>query len=95
MTAAPPPSAPSALVDRYLQEQQATAVDRFARAHDASQADGDTPTGRYSALMPATAPAAGYRSCSTSPRPATTAWTRPACTPARSTPTKRIRLRGS
>ena len=51
MTAAPPPSAPSALVDRYLQEQQATAVDRFARAHDASQADGDTPTGRYSALL--------------------------------------------
>ena len=61
MTAAPPPSAPSALVDRYLQEQQATAVERFARAHDASQADGDTPTGRYSALMPATAPAAGQQ----------------------------------
>ena len=58
---ATPPAAPATLVDRYLREQQATAVDRFAREHDAAQADGAAPTGRYSALMPATAPAAGQQ----------------------------------
>ena len=61
MKAAAPPAAAAALVDRYLQEQQTTAVDRFAHAHDAAQADGAAPTGRYSALMPATAPAAGQQ----------------------------------
>ena len=58
---ATPPAAPATLVDRYLREQQATAVDRFAREHEAAQADGAAPTGRYSALMPATAPAAGQQ----------------------------------
>ncbi|MCY4599055.1 MAG: dimethyl sulfoxide reductase anchor subunit [Acidobacteria bacterium] len=58
---ATPPAAPATLVDRYLREQQATAVDRFAREHEAAQADGAPPTGRYSALMPATAPAAGQQ----------------------------------
>ena len=55
------PAEPSILVDRYLREQQATAVDRFAREHDAAQADGAAQTGHYSALMPATAPAAGQQ----------------------------------
>ncbi|MCE2542948.1 MAG: dimethyl sulfoxide reductase anchor subunit [Acidobacteria bacterium] len=58
---ATPPAAPATLVDRYLREQQATAVDRLAREHEAAQADGAAPTGRYSALMPATAPAAGQQ----------------------------------
>ena len=61
MTTAGPPAAPAALVDRYLREQQATAVDRFASAHDAARADGAAPTGRYSALMPAAAPAPGQQ----------------------------------
>ena len=61
MTTAGPPAAPAALVDRYLREQQATAVDRFARAHDAARTDGAAPTGRYSALMPAAAPAPGQQ----------------------------------
>ena len=53
----------SALLDRYLEEQQLTAADRFAQAHDAAHADGATPAlaGRYAALMPATPPAAGQQ----------------------------------
>ena len=61
MTAKAPPAAPAALVERYLSDQQGTAVDRFARAHDAAQADGAAPAGRYSALMPAAAPAPGQQ----------------------------------
>lgn len=57
MTAGAPPAAH---VDRYLRDQQVTAVDRFARDHDAAQAAG-AAAGRYSALMPATAPAAGQQ----------------------------------
>ena len=51
------------LVDRYLEEQQVTAVARFSRAHDAAHAGGAASAlaGRYSALMPATPPAPGQQ----------------------------------
>ncbi|MCY4025840.1 MAG: dimethyl sulfoxide reductase anchor subunit [Acidobacteria bacterium] len=52
---------PSALVDRYLAEQQVTAAARFARAHDAARDAGPALAGRYSALMPATPPAPGQQ----------------------------------
>jgi len=48
------------LVGHYLREQtQLTAVDRFARAHDANEAP--AAAGRYSALMPAAPPSAGQQ----------------------------------
>ena len=61
MTTAAPAASPPELVERYLRDQQGTAVDRFARAHDAAHAEGAAPAGRYSALMPAAAPAAGQQ----------------------------------
>ena len=61
-TTTPTSVRPLPLVDRYLGEQQATAADRFAQAHDAARADGRPAlAGRYSALMPATPPAAGQQ----------------------------------
>ena len=60
-SAAPPSGPPSPLVDRYLREQQLTAADRFARAHDAAHAEGPALAGRYSALMPASPPAPGQQ----------------------------------
>ena len=59
-TAASPASA-STLVDRYLKEQQVTAVARFAQAHDTAHAGGPALSARYSALMPATPPAPGQQ----------------------------------
>ena len=55
------PADASTLVDRYLEEQQVTAVTRFAKAHDAAHAGGPALAERYSALMPATPPAAGQQ----------------------------------
>ena len=51
----------AALVDRYLEEQQATAAERFAQVHDAARAGGPALAERYSALLPATPPAAGQQ----------------------------------
>ena len=56
-----PGPAAAALVDRYLEEQQVTAAERFARAHDAARAGGPALAERYSALLPATPPAAGQQ----------------------------------
>ena len=53
--------ATAALLDRYLEEQQVTAVARFAQAHDAAHAGGPALAERYSALMPATPPAPGQQ----------------------------------
>ena len=50
-----------ALIDRLLLEQQETAAARFAQAHDEAEAAGPALAGRYSALMPATPPAAGQQ----------------------------------
>ncbi len=54
---------PAPLVDHYLrlQQEQGTAVDRFARAHDEAAGAGPALTGRYSALMPATPPGEGQQ----------------------------------
>ena len=49
------------LIDRLLLEQQETAAARFAQAHDEAEAAGLALAGRYSALMPATPPAAGQQ----------------------------------
>ena len=59
--AATSPQPASALLDRYLAEQQVTAAARFARAHDAARDAGPALAGRYSALMPATPPAPGQQ----------------------------------
>ena len=56
-----PEPGPAALVDRCLEEQQVTAAERFARAHDAARAGGPALAERYSALLPATPPAAGQQ----------------------------------
>ena len=59
------PPVRASLVDHYLelqQQQPATAVDRFARAHDEAAAPGGPElAGRYSALMPATPPGDGQQ----------------------------------
>ena len=58
------PPARASIVDHHLQLQQppATAVDRFARAHDeAASPGGPELAGRYSALMPATPPGDGQQ----------------------------------
>ena len=54
-------TATATLVDRYLEEQQVTAAARFAQAHDAARDGGPALAERYSALMPATPPAAGQQ----------------------------------
>ncbi len=55
------PESAAALLDRYLEEQQITAAARFAQAHDAAHTGGPALAERYSALMPATPPAAGQQ----------------------------------
>jgi Fe-S-cluster-containing dehydrogenase component/DMSO reductase anchor subunit len=57
----PADAQPAALVDRYLQQQQATAAVLFARAHDAADTGDLEIPGRYSALMPATPPGLGQQ----------------------------------
>lgn len=57
---APSPAAAD-LLHRFLEEQQDTAAARFSRAHDAARAEGPALAARYSALMPATPPAAGQQ----------------------------------
>ena len=54
---------PAAAADGGLESgRDATAVDRFARAHDEAAASGGSAlTGRYSALMPATPPGEGQQ----------------------------------
>ncbi|MEE8129854.1 MAG: DmsC/YnfH family molybdoenzyme membrane anchor subunit, partial [Vicinamibacterales bacterium] len=61
MTSASPPRQLLPLVDHYLEQQQTTAVDRFARTHDDAAAEGVALAGRYSALMPVASPTAGQQ----------------------------------